>query len=159
VLSSRQIRSAALIYQRKCLLASPGGSDEAKRRRQLTPEFGSAVFYIFYALLDRADITTLAMFRYNCAGLNHRLHASGKHDTAVCGACPAEDESVRHVLLRCPRYSVARVVCAKALDAIRVTRCFAVLMGKAEDVHEDRRRRALRAVARFLSEVRRIRGL
>lgn len=156
-LNVKRLVSAALLLQRKrAVQPRPGSSDDEKARKDMMPTAGPA---LFYQLLNRSDARVMALFRYNRVGLNHLAARRGGPVAADCPFCVGEKESVRHVLLDCPKYDVPRLLCRAALCGMYVPFSLEVLLGAVEPLHEDRRKRALPHIVSFLYNIRGARGV
>ena len=148
----KSLRKTALTEQRRRFLASPARSPDEKVRKALLPADKPAEFY---KVAKRAGIATLSAFRYNRLQLNHLTWGAGR--LAHCRRCPGTSESVKHVLLSCPQYAVARAECQRDLAAIGARLDHSTLLAGVEYLPQDQRRRALRVIVKYLDVIRRIR--
>lgn len=92
--------------------------EKAKQRWQHSPRFEkmqkidetlpSANFIRITDKLPRRNGALLMQLRSGHAPLNNFLHKIGKISDPICQACQMENETVKHFLMRCPRYDAIR---------------------------------------------------
>ena len=112
-----------------------------------------------YLLVDGKPLAChRARLRFNQARLNQSLHMRHLTASPFCDTCPDVEETPAHVLLDCPRYTVARRSCSLHLESLGLQLSLNVLLGEVASLSQSRQTEVLRLTGKFILIVQRLRS-
>jgi hypothetical protein len=85
--------------------------------------------------LSRKAASQIAQLRLSHAPVNQYLKQIGKVDSARCPACRAEQETIKHFLLKCPNYAHEQWALERQARKLHKHLTMETLLGEAEMVH------------------------